>query len=63
TLMAKPVARVPGMTNARDACTRSFNIKLMLRTLPVANRQWAWYPTAYPELAMRQYSVPGCDAI
>ncbi|KAJ1727534.1 hypothetical protein LPJ61_004518, partial [Coemansia biformis] len=50
-------------TNTRDARTRSFNIKLMLRTLPVANRQWAWYPTAYPELAMRQCPVPGCDAI
>ncbi|KAJ1727673.1 hypothetical protein LPJ61_004449 [Coemansia biformis] len=61
--MAKPVARVPGATNTRDARTRSFNIKLMLRTLPVANRQWAWYPTAYPELAMRQCPVPGCDAI
>ncbi|KAJ2714676.1 hypothetical protein H4R19_001605 [Coemansia spiralis] len=42
-----------GRTSDHDCTERSLGLKLLLGTLPVMQRQTAWYPEAYPEPEMR----------
>ncbi|KAJ2793608.1 hypothetical protein H4R20_006492 [Coemansia guatemalensis] len=48
-------------TSTRDTNIRGFVLGALLGNLPVAQREWAWYPKAYPETEMRQCPW-GCAA-
>ncbi|KAJ2260726.1 hypothetical protein GGI01_002794 [Coemansia sp. RSA 376] len=45
-------------TNARDSNLRGFVIDALFGLLPVALREWAWYPQSYPQTEWR--NCPRC---
>ncbi|KAJ2046719.1 hypothetical protein GGH13_009292, partial [Coemansia sp. S155-1] len=46
-------------TNARDSNLRGFVLGAMFKVLPVAEREWAWYPQAYEESEWKM--CPRCN--